>query len=102
MASRSKRPNGAAEHVAINAHPKAFASRVSYGVSEHQGTTTGRIRQGAWEGTLAFSNTGLAGEGVRGKQWSRKHRRHLHRLVTELFEANAGHDWRHELRNPLQ
>ena len=96
MASRSKRPNGAAEHVASNAHPIALAGRGSCGVSEHPGTTSGRVRQDAWEGTLAFSNIG-----VRGQQWSKKHRPRRYRLVTELFEASAAHGRRHELLGVL-
>ena len=56
MASRSKRSNGATEHVAGNPHSIALVSRGSYGVSEHPGTTSGRVRQGGWEGTLARSD----------------------------------------------
>ena len=90
MASRS----GAAEHA-------AFGGRGSCGVSDHTGTLSGRIRQDAWEGTLAFSNTGLAAEAVRGKHWSGKHRSRLTRLVTELFEACAGQGRRNELLGVL-
>ena len=84
MASRS----GATEH----AGGRGFG-----GLSEHSGTSSGGVRQNAWEGTLAFSNIGLAGAAVRGKQWSNNHRPRLTRLVTELFEASAGHGRHHEL-----
>jgi hypothetical protein len=46
---------------------------------------------------LAFSNIGLPAAGIRGKQWSNKHGPRLTRLVTELFEASAGHGRHHEL-----
>ena len=89
MASRS----GATEHD----RRRGLGDRVSYGVSEHSGTSSGGVRQNAWEGTLAFSNIGLAGAAVRGNQWSNKHRPRLVRLVNELFEANAGHGRHHKL-----
>ena len=41
---------------------RGLGDRVSYGVSEHSGTSSGGVRQNAWEGTLAFSNIGLANE----------------------------------------
>ena len=88
MASHS----GAAEHA-------AFGGRGSCGMSEHPGTSSGRIRQDAWEGCLAFSNIGLAGDAVRGKNWSRKHGPRVFKLVTELFKACQGR--RHEVLGVL-
>ena len=90
MASRS----GATEHAGGRG---VNASRVAYGMSKHPGTSSGRIRQNAWEGTLAFSNIGLPAAGIRGKQWSNKHGPRLTRLVTELFEASASHGRPHDL-----
>ena len=82
MASRS----GATEHAggrSVNA--------------EHFGTSSGKGRQNAWEGTLAFSNIGLPATGIRGRHWSNKHGPRLTRLVTELFEANAHDERPHQL-----
>ena len=93
MASHS----GAAEHTARGTQSVAFGGRGSYGMSDHPGTSSGSLRRGAWEGTLAFSNIGLAGEAVRGKNWSKKHRPRLTRLVTELFQANDSQGRRLEL-----
>ena len=90
-----------APRVARNSHSLALASRASHGVSEHPGTTSGRVRHGSWEGTLAFSNIGLPGIAVGGRHWLRKHRPRLLRLVSELFEASAGHGRPHELQGIL-
>ena len=41
------------------------------------------VREGAWEGCLAFANLGLPGSAIRGACWAR-HKIFLHKFVTDI------------------
>ena len=69
MASSSNAAAAAAGH----------ASGAIGGATEHAGS-------GLFEGVLAFSNLGLAGEGFTSKKWH-QHEARLSQLVSELFIA---------------
>ena len=58
----------------------ASSSDATGGATEH---ASGRV----WEGVLAFSNIGLAGNALRGKRWPRVHEKRLSKLVSDLFSA---------------
>ena len=41
------------------------------------------VREGAWEGCLAFANLGLPGSAIRGARWAR-HKTFLQKLVADI------------------
>ena len=42
------------------------------------------VREGAWEGCLAFANLGPPGNAIRGAQWDSKHNTFLQKFVVDI------------------
>ena len=42
------------------------------------------VREGAWDGCLAFANLGLPGNAIRGAQWDSKHKTFLQKFIADI------------------